>query len=196
MTRNSPTGTYRRLAALISGVSLIMLLAEPVLSIVSDHIDEAFYSSCLPKHVLDEIATYAILGYEMPLNPKQAADFILHAWMLPSVIFTEFADLLTHGLDKRAKKLRRNKHVAWIFRRCGCRKSNCATTSSSTAVSDPGSAAPIGAGGRLTVRRFCGCIQHAQGASEALLPVQPGDRRRSKQNPFSHFCLHIYEAFK
>ena len=77
-----------------------MLFAEPALSAVSDHIDAVFYASCLPKHILDEIATYAISGYEMPLNPKQAADFVLYAWMLPSAVFEEFADLMTYDLGK------------------------------------------------------------------------------------------------
>ena len=100
-----------QITASVSGVLLILFLAGPALFAVSAHIDAVISASCLPEHVLDEIAAYAILGYDMPLDPKQAADIIFNLWPLPSVVFAGFADLNTYGLGRWTTRLRKHPHA-------------------------------------------------------------------------------------
>lgn len=101
----------RKVVLIVSGILLIVFLPGLAIFGTFASLDATFSAWDLPKCILDELATYEILGYEMNLNPRHVAALALSFWVFPSAVFVGFANLNTYGLGRWTRRLRRHAHA-------------------------------------------------------------------------------------
>lgn len=111
MSRKQHILAKRKIVVAVSGFLLIVFLPGLAIFGAFASLDATFSAWDLPKCILDELATYEILGHEMKLNPKHVAAFALSFWVFPSAVFAGFANLNTYGLDRWTKRLCKYPHA-------------------------------------------------------------------------------------
>lgn len=101
----------QKVVVIVSGVLLIVFLPGLAIFGAFASLDATFSAWDLSKCILDELATYEILGHEMKLNPRHVAEFALSFWVFPSAVFAGFANLNTYGLGRWTRRLYRHPHA-------------------------------------------------------------------------------------